>query len=254
MFGIINHKLFKMKKIFLFLFLFTISIEAQETFMLQPVIINPADASKFEMIQKKYAKNLAQDAVDTGVLKGWALLRRVNTGKTQEINYLWVHVFENVEKMANRKAWWTYEKKYGIPLNILYGGIERKNYGNFFYKTEKRYDNNLEAKYVLFNWAFPNNLNSSMALADKISSGFKNSMKKEGMASWGMATRIIPQSSEHAPLFFWDAYETQEQVMNHLMNEAIVGTVDKKLIEKLLQELPKGWDNRVIWEFVTRTN
>ena len=49
-----------MKKIILFLFLFTISIEAQETFMLQPVVINPADASKFEMIQKKYAKNLAQ--------------------------------------------------------------------------------------------------------------------------------------------------------------------------------------------------
>ena len=55
-------------------------------------------------------------------------------------------------------------------------------------------------------------------------------------------------------LFFWDAYETQEQVMNHLMNEAIVGTVDKKLIDQLLQELPNGWDNRVIWEFVTRTN
>ena len=89
-----------MKKLILFLFLFTISIEAQETFMLQPVVINPADASKFEMIQKKYAKNLAQDAVNEGLLKGWALLRRVNTGKAQEINYLWVHVFENVEKMA----------------------------------------------------------------------------------------------------------------------------------------------------------
>ena len=49
--------------------------------------------------------------------------------------------------------------------------IERKYYGNFFYKTEKRYDNNLEAIYVLFNWAFPKNLISSMALADKISSG-----------------------------------------------------------------------------------
>ena len=63
-----------MKKLILFLFLFTISIEAQETFMLQPVVINPADASKFEMIQKKYAKNLAQDAVNEGLLKGWALL------------------------------------------------------------------------------------------------------------------------------------------------------------------------------------
>ena len=81
--------------------------------------------------------------------------RRVNTGKAQEINYLWVHVFENVEKMANRKAWWTYEKKYGIPSNILYGGIEGKIMEIFSIKLRKDMDNNLEAKYVLFNWAFP---------------------------------------------------------------------------------------------------
>lgn len=244
-----------MKKIItLIAFLFLFSAHAQETFMLQPVIINPADAVEFEMIQKKYAKGLAQDAVDSGLLKGWVLLRRVNVGKTEDVNYLWVHVFENVEKMANRKAWWTYQKKYGIPSSTLYGGIERKNYGNFAYKTEKRYDNDLDAKYVIFNWAFPKNLNSSMALADKISSGFKSSMKKEGMASWGMATRIIPQGSEYAPLFFWDAYQTQEQVMNHLMNKAVVGTVDDKLIEQLLQELPNGWHKRVVWEFVARTN
>ena len=246
----------KMKKsiAFLALFLLSLGISAQQTFMLQPTIIHPEDAQDFEMIQKKYAQGLAQDAVDSGILQGWALLKRVPTGQNQEVNYLWVHVFENVEKMANRKAWWTYEKKYGIPGRVLYGGIDRKGYGNFFYKTEKRYDNSLNAKYVLFNWAYPKDLNSAMDLADKISNNFKNSMKKEGMASWGMATRIIPQGADNAPLFFWDAYESLEQVMNHLMNKAIVGTVDQNLIGELLEELPNGWENRVIWEFVARTN
>ena len=40
------------------------------------------------------------------------------------------------------------------------------------YKTEKRYDNDLNSKYILFNWAFPKNINSAMELADKISSRF----------------------------------------------------------------------------------
>jgi len=245
-----------MKKTFFFLtaILFSLVISAQQTFRLQPVKINPEDAQDFEMLQKKYAQDLAQDAVDSGILAGWALLRRVSTVQNQEVNYLWVHVFENVEQMTNQKAWWTYEKKYGFPPRILYGGIERKGAGNYYYKTEKRYDNKLNSKYIIFNWAYPKNLNSAMNLADKISSSFKNSMEKEGMGSWGMATRIIPQGSDYAPLFFWDAYENLEQVMNHLMNKAIVGTVDQKLIGQLLEELPNGWDNRVIWEFVARTN
>ena len=35
------------------------------------------------MIQKKYAKNLAQDAVNEGLLKGWALFRKVSPGKAK---------------------------------------------------------------------------------------------------------------------------------------------------------------------------
>ena len=80
--------------------------------------------------------------------------------------------------------------------------LEVKKLTFLFYKTEKRYDNNLEAKYVLFNWAFPKNLNSSMALADKILD-LKNSMKK----------------------YLLGGSKDSNQVMNHLMNKAIVGTV-----------------------------
>ena len=196
------------------------------------------------MIQKKYAKNLAQDAVNEGLLKGWALLRRVDTGKAQEINYLWVHVFKMSKKWLIGKLLGGLMKKNMVFHQIFYMvELEGKNYGNFFYKTEKRYDNNLEAKYVLFNWAFPKNLNSSMALADKISSGFKNSMKKRVWQVGGWQLELFLKT-QNMPSVFWDAYETQEQVMNHLMNEAIVGTVDKKLIDQLLQELPNGWDNK----------
>ncbi len=167
-------------------------------------------------------------------------------------NYLWVTIYESPKKYINRKSWFNAEKKYGIP-NLM-GGVDVQRYGSFVYKTEKRYDNDLDAKYILFNWTFPKNLNSAMELADKISSSFKSDMKKSGMASWGMATRIIPQDSDLAPLFFWDAYENMEQMINHLMNKAAIKNVDQKLLAQFQEELPNGWDKRIIWEFVARTN
>ena len=82
----------------------------------------------------------------------------------------------------------------------------------------------------------------------------KKDMKKEGMASWGMATRIIPQDSDLAPLFFWDAYENMEQVIDHLMYKAAIKNVDQNLLSQLQDELPKGWHSRVVWEFVATSN
>lgn len=144
-------------------------------------------------------------------------------------------------------SWFNAEKKYGIP--DLFGGVDIQRYGSFVYKTEKRYDNDLNSKYILFNWTFSKNLNSAMELGDKISSSFKSDMKKSGMA-----TRIIPQDSDLAPLFFWDAYENMEQMINHLMYKAAIKNVDQKLLAQLQEELPNGWDKRIIWGFIARTN
>ena len=54
-----------MKKIFLFSFLlFGLVISAQQTFVLNPAMVDPDDAENFEMLIKKYGKEMAQDAVD----------------------------------------------------------------------------------------------------------------------------------------------------------------------------------------------
>jgi hypothetical protein len=37
-----------------------------------------------------------------------------------------------------------------------------------------------------------------------------------------MATRIISQNSDLAPLLFWDAYENMGQIVDHLMNKAVI--------------------------------
>ena len=232
-------------------------VVSQQTFVLNPAMVNPEDAENFEMLIKKYGKQMAEDAVEAGLIQGWAILKRVpGIGKVEDekINYLWVVAYESPKKYVNRQSWFNTEKKYGIPGEILFGGVDVERYGSFVYKTEKRYDNNLQAKFIIFNWTFPKNINSAMNLADKISSSFQKDMKKEGMASWGMATRIIPQDSDLAPLFFWDAYENMEQVIDHLMYKAAIKNVDQNLLSQLQEELPDGWDSRIVWEFVSSTN
>lgn len=230
-------------------------MSAQQTFVLNPAMVDPEDAENFEILIKKYGEEMAQDAVDNKLIQGWALLKRVpGMGKVEDeqINYLWVVVYDSPKKYVNREAWFDSEKKYGIPG--LFSGIDVERFGSFVYKTEKRYDNDLNAKYILFNWTFPKNLNDAMRVADKISSSFESDMKQEGMASWGMATRIIPQDADLAPLFFWDAYENMEQMIDHLMYKAAIKNVDAKLLSQLQEQLPNGWSNRIVWEFVSRTN
>ena len=53
---------------------------------------------------------------------------------------------------------------------------------------------------------------------------------------------------------FMDAYENMEQIIDHLMYKAAIKNVDQKLLAQLQEELPDGWDKRIIWEFVARTN
>ena len=45
-----------------------------------------------------------------------------------------------------------------------------------------------------------------------------------------------------------------EQVVDHLMYKAAIKNVDQNLLSQLQEELPDGWDSRIVWEFVSSTN
>lgn len=245
-----------MKKLLLLsLLLTTYIIQAQNIFQLQVVNIDPEDSKQFEMVEKNYATPLAIQAKKNGQIQDWYLMKKVNGGKaSKQITYIWVHVYKNINQMVNVGSWWDTQEKFGIPSEIIYGSVERNPYGNFTYKTEKSFDTNRSGKYVLFNWAKPKNIPAALSLADEISDSFKGNMKKSGMTSWGMATRVYPQGEEFAPLFFWDGYETLNQVLEHLMNKGVLEAVEPEMFEKLFSLLPDGFSNRVIMEAITGTN
>ena len=86
-----------MKKIVsLVVLLATISLTAQQTFVLNPAMVDPDDSENFEMLIKKYGAEMAQDAVKSGLIQGWAVLKRVpGMGKVEDEknNYLWVTIY-----------------------------------------------------------------------------------------------------------------------------------------------------------------
>ena len=251
-----NHKSIKMKKLISILFLLLFfSVNAQEIFVLQPVNIDHSASEKFEMLEKTYATPLAQNAKNNGIIKNWYLMKSTNGGYAQEkALYVWVHVYESINQMMNAGSWWETQEMFGVPSSIIYDGVTRYPVGSFIYKTEKSLDSERAGKFVIFNWASPLNLNQTMEIADQVSESFKNNMKKSGMSGWGMATRVYPQGSEFEPLFFWDAYETREQAMEHLMNQGVLSVVKPEMMQKIFSQLPNGFSRRVIMESITGTN
>ncbi|MEL0317708.1 MAG: hypothetical protein VW979_01510 [Flavobacteriaceae bacterium] len=244
-----------MRKIsILFTLLLSFGISAQEVFVLQPVNIDPSDTQKFEMIEKTYATPMAQEAKEKGLIKDWYLMKKSWGGRaTEKALYIWVHVYESIDQMSNAGNWWETKDKFGVAAAEIYDGVTRYPVGNFMYKTEKSYETDRAGKFVIFNWAAPSDMGKMISLADKISSSFKGNMKKSGMTSWGMATRVYPQGEEFDPLFFWDGYETRAQALAHLMNQGVLDVVKPEMFAELFKLIPNGFSNRVIMEAVTGT-
>ena len=75
-----------MKKLLFVSFLLTgFFVFAQQTFVLNPAMVDPEDSENFEMLIKKYGQEMAKDAVKEGLIQGWALLKRVpGMGKVED--------------------------------------------------------------------------------------------------------------------------------------------------------------------------
>ena len=108
-------------------------LNAQEVFFLHAVKVHEDRVESFEKIQKNYARELAQDAKNEGILKDWVLFKPVQfmgESTEQEYNYVWVHIFKDVKQMVNRTTWWDKSKeKFGIEPSILFReDLEKSGY------------------------------------------------------------------------------------------------------------------------------
>ena len=76
----------------------------------------------------------------------------------------------------------------------------------------------------------------------------KESKKRSSNPYFALSQLPIPNGW---PLFYWDSYNSMEEVLNHLMFSSIVTEKEKAEISGYI---PNGWDNKVIFEILAFTS
>ena len=70
------------------------------------------------------------------------------------------------------------------------------------------------------------------------------------MKGCGVATIITPQDKHNdINIFYWDIYDSMENVMNYMAIEAAVSDIPNEMSSKFLNNLPDGFNHRNIAEF-----
>ena len=171
-----------MKRNILFIFLLTFYSVSSQIAVFHPVQVPGDQVETFEKIQTEYVQKIAQDAVDKGNLGAWALLKAFNA-TSEDYNYLWVHLYQDVDQVVDKFTWWANsEEVLGIKPDILYGDIDAKADRRYFYKMELAINGDSDGEWVILNFGNPDNVDQFLKDSEKIvMPHFEKMMNKSGM-------------------------------------------------------------------------
>ena len=242
-----------MKRNILFIFLLTFYSVSSQIAVFHPVQVPGDQIETFEKIQTEYVQKIAQDAVDKGNLGAWALLKAFNA-TSEDYNYLWVHLYQDVDQVVDKFTWWANsEEVLGIKPDILYGDIDAKADRRYFYKMELAIDGDSDGEWVILNFGNPDNVEQFLKDSEKIvMPHFEKMMNKSGMLGWGVATKITPQGKnsrggDYATAMTYDIYDNLKNVMLHMSGGAAIEGLP---IDKLT---PANFSIRGIFRVITGT-
>ena len=242
-----------MKRNILFIFLLTFYSVSSQIAVFHPVQVPGDQVETFEKIQTEYVQKIAQDAVDKGNLGAWALLKAFNA-TSEDYNYLWVHLYQDVDQVVDKFTWWANsEEVLGIKPDILYGDIDAKADRRYFYKMELAINGDSDGEWVILNFGNPDNVDQFLKDSEKIvMPHFEKMMNKSGMLGWGVATKITPQGKnsqggDYATAMTYDVYDNLKNVMLHISGGAAIEGLP---IDKLT---PANFSIRGIFRVITGT-
>ena len=242
-----------MKRNILFIFLLTFFSVSSQIAVFHPVQVPSDQVETFEKIQTEYVQKIAQDAVDKGNLGAWALLKAFNA-TSEDYNYLWVHLYQDVDQVVDKFTWWANsEEVLGIKPDILYGDIDAKADRRYFYKMELAINGDSDGEWVILNFGNPDNVDQFLKDSEKIvMPHFEKMMNKSGMLGWGVATKITPQGKnsqggDYATAMTYDIYDNLKNVMLHMSGGAAIEGLP---IDKLT---PANFSIRGIFRVITGT-
>ena len=242
-----------MKRNILFIFLLTFYSVSSQIAVFHPVQVPGDQVETFEKIQTEYVQKIAQDAVDKGNLGAWALLKAFNA-TSEDYNYLWVHLYQDVDQVVDKFTWWANsEEVLGIKPDILYGDIDAKADRRYFYKMELAINGDSDGEWVILNFGNPDNVDQFLKDSEKIvMPHFEKITNKSGMLGWGVATKITPQGKnsqggDYATAMTYDVYDNLKNVMLHMSGGAAIEGLP---IDKLT---PANFSIRGIFRVITGT-
>ena len=242
-----------MKRNILFIFLLTFYSVSSQIAVFHPVQVPGDQVETFEKIQTEYVQKIAQDAVDKGNLGAWALLKAFNA-TSEDYNYLWVHLYQDVDQVVDKFTWWANsEEVLGIKPDILYGDIDAKADRRYFYKMELAINGDSDGEWVILNFGNPDNVDQFLKDSEKIvMPHFEKMMNKSGMLGWGVATKITPQGKnsqggDYATAMTYDIYDNLKNVMLHMSGGAAIEGLP---IDKIT---PANFSIRGIFRVITGT-
>ena len=242
-----------MKRNILFIFLLNFYSVSSQIAVFHPVQVPGDQVETFEKIQTEYVQKIAQDAVDKGNLGAWALLKAFNA-TSEDYNYLWVHLYQDVDQVVDKFTWWANsEEVLGIKPDILYGDIDAKADRRYFYKMELAINGDSDGEWVILNFGNPDNVDQFLKDSEKIvMPHFEKMMNKSGMLGWGVATKITPQGKnsqggDYATAMTYDIYDNLKNVMLHMSGGAAIEGLP---IDKLT---PANFSIRGIFRVITGT-
>lgn len=242
-----------MKRNILFIFLLTFYSVSSQIAVFHPVQVPGDQVETFEKIQTEYVQKIAQDAVDKGNLGAWALLKAFNA-TSEDYNYLWVHLYQDVDQVVDKFTWWANsEEVLGIKPDILYGDIDAKADRRYFYKMELAINGDSDGEWVILNFGNPDNVDQFLKDSEKIvMPHFEKMMNKSGMLGWGVATKITPQGKnsqggDYATAMTYDVYDNLKNVMLHMSGGAAIEGLP---IDRLT---PANFSIRGIFRVITGT-
>ncbi len=156
------------KLISIILLLLTLNINSQIV-ELRPVKVPAEHTEYFETIHTEYSIKTAQDAKDKGKLYGWWVAKRLNTTE-DDFNYLFITVHPSVESLIDNEYWWqNSEEVTGYKPEILYKMADLFEFDKqYIYQVEMQIPDAAEAKYIIINFATPDDLNTVLKESKEI--------------------------------------------------------------------------------------
>ena len=248
------------KIIFLTAFLFCLSTQAQY-FMYGYNIVPDDEIEQYLQNEKELFSKAAEKAYEAGIINGWAIMRRVQGGKSEPNFYWYIGVddlkkIENINDGAFGKIINDVKEKTGVPSLIDRALKNHNSYTRFiatFYRPEVTRVKNFDGfKYLKHNIASSPNPNQWWDTQIKQWGPFIKKNMNNGKINqeiWAPAVRINPVGDGYNwNVISIDGYNSMEDMYgNGGLDYPSMDSVD---FDALSKTMPEGWYKQVIWQRV----